>query len=46
MATKLIAAKRATKHGIDMVLANGSNPEVILDVLEGKEIGTLFVGKR
>lgn len=46
MATKLIAAKRATKQGIDMVLANGSNPEVILDVLEGKEIGTLFVGKR
>ena len=46
MATKLIAAKRATKQGIDMVLANGSNPEVILDILEGKEIGTLFVGKR
>ena len=28
-----------------MVLANGSNPEVILDILEGKEIGTLFVEK-
>ena len=46
MATKLIAAKRATEEGIDMVLANGKEPEIILDILDGNDIGTLFVGKR
>lgn len=46
MATKLIAAKKSTEHGIDMILANGNKPEIILDILNGKEIGTLFVGKR
>jgi len=28
-----------------MVLANGVDPLIILDILEGKNIGTLFVGK-
>ncbi|SCH40655.1 glutamate 5-kinase [Romboutsia sp. 1001713B170207_170306_H8] len=46
MATKLIAAKKSTEQGIDMILANGKDPEIILDILNGKEIGTLFVGKR
>ena len=46
MATKLIAAKRAIEQGIDMVLANGKEPEIILDILDGNDIGTLFVGKR
>ena len=46
MATKLIAAKRATEEGIDMVLANGKEPEIILDILDGNDIGTLFIGKR
>ena len=43
MITKLMAAKTATAVGVDMVLANGSEPSIILDVLAGKEIGTLFV---
>ena len=46
MATKLMAAKKANSQGIDMVLANGSDPKIILDILEGKNIGTLFVGKK
>ncbi|MGL5694772.1 MAG: glutamate 5-kinase [Peptostreptococcaceae bacterium] len=46
MATKLIAAKRATNEGIDMVLANGKDPIIILDILNGEKIGTLFVGKK
>jgi hypothetical protein len=29
-----------------MVLANGSDPKIILDILESKNIGTLFVGKK
>lgn len=45
MATKLIAAKRATNEGIDMILANGKDPMIILDILNGDKIGTLFVGK-
>lgn len=43
MITKLTAAKTATNSGIDMVLANGEEPKIILDILNGKEIGTLFL---
>lgn len=46
MITKLTAAKKATESGIDMVLANGNKPHILLDILEGKEIGTLFVSKK
>jgi len=42
MATKISAAKIATEVGIDVVIANGESPEVIVDIIEGKEIGTLF----
>ena len=45
MVTKLKAAKRVSKVGIDMILANGVDPTILLDIIEGKEIGTLFVGK-
>lgn len=42
MITKLQAARVANEAGVNMILANGENPSIILDVLEGKEIGTLF----
>ena len=42
MATKISAAKIALQHGIDMVIASGSDPEVIIDIINGKETGTLF----
>lgn len=45
MVTKLTAAKTAASYGVDMVLANGDNPSILLDILEGKEVGTLFIGK-
>lgn len=45
MITKLTAAKIANSHGIDMVLANGVRPEIIMDILEGKKVGTLFTCK-
>ncbi len=45
MVTKLNAADMVTKSGIHMVLANGKDPLVILDILKGENIGTLFVGK-
>lgn len=45
MATKLTAAKRAINSGCNMILANGDNPSILLDIIGGKEIGTLFIKK-
>lgn len=42
MITKLEAAKYANNAGVDVVLANGENPKILLEILKGKEIGTLF----
>lgn len=44
MITKLRAAKIAAAQGIDMVIANGSRPELIYDIIDGKPVGTRFVG--
>lgn len=44
MATKLSAAKIATDAGVDMVIANGSTPTLLYDIVEGKPAGTRFVG--
>lgn len=46
MVTKLIAAKSAMKAGIEMVIANGKNPKIIYDVLEGKAVCTRFISKK
>lgn len=45
MQTKLSAAKIVTNNNCNMILANGENPELILDIIDGKNIGTLFVSK-
>ena len=45
MITKLSAAKLANANNIDMVLASGSEPGVIVDIIDGKDIGTLFTAK-
>lgn len=42
MATKISAAKIAVSSGTCMVIANGSKPEVIDEILSGKEVGTWF----
>ena len=42
MITKLSAAKLANSKNIDMVLASGCEPGVIMDIIAGKNIGTLF----
>ena len=42
MSTKITAAKIATNAGIDMVIMNGRDPEMLYDLFENKEIGTLF----
>ena len=46
MATKLKAAKAVMPRGINMVIANGGQPAVIYDILEGKQVGTLFKGQK
>ena len=42
MATKIIAAKIAGEAGIDMIIMNGRDPELLYDLFEDKEIGTYF----
>ena len=46
MATKIKAAKIACEKGVDMVIANGDNPDILYDIIDGKDIGTRFLGKR
>ena len=43
MATKVRAADMLCSRGIDMVIAQGENPEIIFDILDGKKVGTMFV---
>ena len=42
MKTKLKAAEIATTSGVPLIIANSQQPNVILDILAGKKIGTLF----
>jgi len=46
MATKVSAAKLATASGADMVITNGENVRNINHILDGKEVGTLFVANK
>ena len=45
MISKLDAAMYATEKGIDTLITLGKEPERIYDIIEGKKVGTLFVGK-
>ena len=46
MATKLKAAKLVNALGCDMVIANGEHPERLYDIVEGRAVGTRFLGVR
>ena len=46
MATKLSAAKKCIACGTDVVIANGSAPSVLYDIVDGKSVGTRFISKR
>lgn len=46
MNTKLVAAKIATSSNIDMVIANSRDIKVLHRILDGQDIGTLFVGNK
>lgn len=44
MITKVKAADYLGKKNVSMVIASGDDPDVVYDILEGRRIGTLFVG--
>ena len=46
MVTKLRAAEICLKSGCDMVIANGSDPEGLYAILDGREVGTRFTEER
>ena len=46
MVTKIRAAEIATESGCDMIIANGSYPELLYNVMDGRCAGTKFYAKR
>lgn len=46
MRAKILAAKKATKSGAAVIIANGRNNNVLAEILEGKETGTIFYPKK
>lgn len=46
MITKIRAAQITVQNGCDMVIANGKNPELLYDIIDGRDIGTRFIGER
>ena len=46
MATKLHAAQIATQAGTDMIIANGSRPQLLYEIADGQAVGTRFLAKR
>lgn len=45
MYTKIQAASIATSSGVDMVIASGSENEILLRICQGEEVGTWFRAK-
>lgn len=46
MSAKIAAAKIATLSGADMVIANAEDVNVINDIVQGKNVGTLFLANK
>ncbi len=46
MASKIAAARIATDSGADMVIANAKDTNIIYDILQGKDAGTLFLAHK
>ena len=46
MATKLNATKLCMEAGTDMLIVNGVRPAILYDILEGKAVGTRFIGRK
>lgn len=46
MATKVSAARIATASGADMIITNGDNVRNINHIMEGRDVGTLFIAHK
>lgn len=46
MRAKLKAARVAMRLGIPFMIVNGHQPHILRDILDGKDVGTLFVASR
>ena len=45
MATKLAAARICMRNNTDMMIVNSAQPAILYDVLDGKAVGTHFIGR-
>lgn len=45
MVTKIHAAEICNEKGIDMIITNGADPNVLYDIFADKKVGTRFIGK-
>lgn len=46
MYTKILASKIVRPLGIDMIISNGKNPNILNKILAGEKQGTLFIAKK
>jgi len=46
MKTKLQAADLASGNGINTIVTNGKNPEILYEIVRGAKVGTLFAGHK
>ncbi len=46
MYTKVLAANIINPLGIDMIIGNGKNPNILNKIVNGEKHGTLFVGRK
>ena len=46
MKTKIQAADLAVSNGINTLVTNGKDPEILYDIVRGGKVGTLFTGKK
>jgi glutamate 5-kinase len=46
MITKVAAAKMAAEAGIDTIIAPGSNPGAVFDILDGGRVGTMLIADK
>jgi glutamate 5-kinase len=46
MSTKVQAAQVAAQAGIQTIIASSTRPNVLIDLIEGKQIGTLFLSHK
>ena len=46
MITKIHAAEISMNAGIDMIIANGTKPELLYNIIDGEKVGTKFIGRK